>query len=309
MNPKHLALLQKSIDEFNQWRSQNWEVKVDLSGSDLRGANLFKANLTEANLKEANLRGAVLINTEAVDADFEKADLSEIQAQGANFSKSNMTGASFLQANLMGASFQETCLIEADFTGSNCTAVRFNNANISRAIFYNAQVDGANFESTNLNEAHLYADQFDNANIPLEQSGIIESKKRKDINIYVTFISFAIVFIIGFFTYKWIFSANTPGALNTRIRSTIHYQVGNFASYTGMHQNSVENLEVVLALEPDNAEAHYLIAGSYRELGDFRNAVKHYRIFVDLVGSESSRARPAKVFLDNYSRYEREFHE
>ena len=60
-NPEHLARLQRSVKEWNQWREENLDdFRPDLSEADLRGANLRMVNLTLANLNGANLRGANL---------------------------------------------------------------------------------------------------------------------------------------------------------------------------------------------------------------------------------------------------------
>jgi len=64
-NASQLALLLRSVSEFNVWREDNPEEVVDLNGADLkradlRGANLEGANLRGAFLKGANLRGAIL---------------------------------------------------------------------------------------------------------------------------------------------------------------------------------------------------------------------------------------------------------
>lgn len=309
VNPQHLALLKQSVEEFNQWRSQNWTMKPDLSGADLRGANLFQANLSDANLAGADLRGANMVNVEARSADFEQADLAGAQMQGANLAMSNMTRTNFQQANLMGASLADSCLVEANFSQANCMAAKFSSSNLLRSIFYDAKVKGAKFDSTNINEAHIYAEQFMEAEIPLEIMGTLEGKKRRGKRFALAFISFSIVFIIGFFLFFWIFTAQEPGAFNTRLRSAIHLELGNLCSYMGLWDQVIRNLEVTLRYDQRNERAHNLIADAYRNQGDFRNAVKHYRIYVDLVGSDTMKARAAKEFLYKHKRLEREYRE
>jgi Pentapeptide repeats (8 copies) len=45
-DPDQLALLKKSVEEWNAWRKANPLVKVDLSGTDLSGTDLSGANLS-----------------------------------------------------------------------------------------------------------------------------------------------------------------------------------------------------------------------------------------------------------------------
>ena len=52
-NPEHLAKLQEGIEEWNQWRRANPEVKPDLSNANLTYPVLSGTNLTYANLSEA----------------------------------------------------------------------------------------------------------------------------------------------------------------------------------------------------------------------------------------------------------------
>ena len=61
-NDEHVALLKKGVDAWNEWRSQNPQVDVNLRGASLsnkyfKGTNLYKANLSGANLSNTHLRG------------------------------------------------------------------------------------------------------------------------------------------------------------------------------------------------------------------------------------------------------------
>lgn len=52
-NQQQVVMLLRSVSEWNKWRSENPDVKVDLSKANLRGAYLSKANLRGANLSGA----------------------------------------------------------------------------------------------------------------------------------------------------------------------------------------------------------------------------------------------------------------
>ncbi len=59
-NPEQLARLQRSVEEWNQWREENLDVRPDLNRAKLSGAHLQQANLEGADLEDADLQGANL---------------------------------------------------------------------------------------------------------------------------------------------------------------------------------------------------------------------------------------------------------
>ena len=44
-NQKHLAILKREVEIWNQWRQEHVDIQPDLSDADLRGANLRDADL------------------------------------------------------------------------------------------------------------------------------------------------------------------------------------------------------------------------------------------------------------------------
>jgi uncharacterized protein YjbI with pentapeptide repeats len=73
-NKEHLAIINKGMAVWNEWRITNGSVIPDLSGANLSGMDLSKGNFREANLVNADLS-----NANVREADFTKANL-----QGAN---------------------------------------------------------------------------------------------------------------------------------------------------------------------------------------------------------------------------------
>ena len=81
-----IELLQAGkVDEFNKFREDNSDFKINLSDAYLSSARLYRANLTGANLS-----GAILD-----DADLTGANLSGANLTGANFACTDLTGAIF----------------------------------------------------------------------------------------------------------------------------------------------------------------------------------------------------------------------
>jgi uncharacterized protein YjbI with pentapeptide repeats len=134
-NPEHVALLRKSVREWNEWRKANPELRVDLSGVDLSGAELSGANLSGADLSGAELRGAEL--------------------RGANLWDGNLSEANLWEANLSGA-----YLITADFSDANLTL-----ANLRRADLNGADLNGADLSHTILSQAKLAFTRFTNVDL------------------------------------------------------------------------------------------------------------------------------------------------
>ena len=71
-NLEHIALLKKSVTEWNEWRRENHQVTPDLLLGNFQGANLRGANLDGANLK-----GAFFYESKLIGAYLNGADLSE----------------------------------------------------------------------------------------------------------------------------------------------------------------------------------------------------------------------------------------
>ena len=103
------ALIEYSVDQWNQWRIEHPNLRPDLSGANLSQDYLFEANLSGTNLSGANLSRACLIG-----ANLSRANLSGANLRGAYLSRANLLYANLRQAQLVGASLRETNLSNAD---------------------------------------------------------------------------------------------------------------------------------------------------------------------------------------------------
>ena len=102
---EQIALLKKSVQEWNRWRSENPDAKPNLIDADLIDANLSDANLTGARLQGANLS----------DPNLSDANLSDAHLSGANLSRANLHNSDLRGAKLRGANLRGvrhlTCLV------------------------------------------------------------------------------------------------------------------------------------------------------------------------------------------------------
>jgi uncharacterized protein YjbI with pentapeptide repeats len=128
-NDEHVAILQRSVAEWNAWRNREMyrpkrEIRIDLSGADFREAKLESANLCFANLAGINLAGAGLHKAhlfEAVldDACLRGADFTWVNAGGARLHRADLGWARLTGANFTRADFSHTRIEETAFIDTN----------------------------------------------------------------------------------------------------------------------------------------------------------------------------------------------
>jgi uncharacterized protein YjbI with pentapeptide repeats len=153
-NPKHLEILKKGTDAWNQFHTNrqdrsraarqlsmsrlrenpylaeayNYQAdlrKADLSGMNLQNVSLVGVDLIGADLSGASLRVADLRWADLSEAQLRKADLRGADLRMANFKRSNLKGA-----DLMYASLDETDLRESDLTHAILDHTIFSNIDL-----------------------------------------------------------------------------------------------------------------------------------------------------------------------------------
>ena len=209
-NEEQLALLKQSIGDWNNWRSKNQDVLIDLCGanlsvtrlqwanlskSQLQGANLNKSRLQRANLQEADLSGAQLqeailslailslanlsdanlSDADLSDANLSGADLSDANLNRANLSRINLRRATLRRANLENTDLENADLSDADFRGADLSG-----ANLKWAYLSDANLSGADLSDANLENAHLSGADLSGANL---ESANLESANLESANL------------------------------------------------------------------------------------------------------------------------------
>ena len=79
VDQKQLALLESGVEAWNQWRSDEASINVDLANADLRWACWKGVNFRFADLRGADLRGADLR-----EVDLTGSDLRGVSARNVN---------------------------------------------------------------------------------------------------------------------------------------------------------------------------------------------------------------------------------
>ncbi|MEM9541156.1 MAG: pentapeptide repeat-containing protein [Cyanobacteria bacterium P01_E01_bin.42] len=184
---EHLNLLNKGVNEWNEWQSKNAWIEFDLSESDLSnrdlqgvkliGVNLHKANLSNSNLSNAflersnlskvnlnhaNLHKVLIDNFTQLDDKWRRVweiinqptshrNLRDVDLSNANLSNANLSNADLSNADLRKANLRNADLSEADLIGANLS-----NADLYKTNFLNANLREANLFNANLTGADLF---------------------------------------------------------------------------------------------------------------------------------------------------------
>jgi hypothetical protein len=110
---------QKDIAEWNNYRAEHPETKINLQNAELRKASLEGAILNEANLEWARLEEANLFAADLRKTNLRKANLERTNLWGANLSEANLEEASLTLANLENADLRRANLERVNLQGAN----------------------------------------------------------------------------------------------------------------------------------------------------------------------------------------------
>lgn len=118
-NKEQLAMLKRSVSEWNQWRKENPGIIPDLfearlSDANLEGADLNNAILTYATFSRANLSNAILNKANLSGVSLRWADLIGATIHGASFIEADLRGANLNEADVTGSRFGQTIIVDID---------------------------------------------------------------------------------------------------------------------------------------------------------------------------------------------------
>ncbi len=166
-NQEQLSILKQGVEVWNEWREENPDAKIDLSGAylykadlrdamlnnaklnstdltyaDMSGSKLKDANLSGAQLYQANLSGADLYQAKLRAAQLGSAILTDAYMSLANLFRANLISADLRRAELSLANLEEADLHEADLREADLTEANLHNANLARSFFSLAKLGG-----------------------------------------------------------------------------------------------------------------------------------------------------------------------
>jgi hypothetical protein len=145
-NPKHIEILKRGADAWNEWINENIHIKPDLREADLRGMNLTGCYLTEAELYGADLSGQNLTGM-----DFSESNLTETRFNRTVLNKAKLVGARLYRSDLIEATLEGADLQATDFRDANLRGANLRGTYLGGAIFTGANLYGADFDKATLN--------------------------------------------------------------------------------------------------------------------------------------------------------------
>ena len=139
-NQEQLVILKQGVETWNQWRRENSNTKVDLSGADLSGMNLGGVDFRDARLTRV---------------DFRMADLQE-----ARLSLANLSRAALLDTSLNRASLKETRLAHAIIMNANLRDADLSSAYLHKTVLASTDLTGAYLYKAHCSEVYLNQSKF-----------------------------------------------------------------------------------------------------------------------------------------------------
>ncbi|MEV0388164.1 pentapeptide repeat-containing protein [Nonomuraea sp. NPDC050643] len=145
-----IGILRQGPFAFNQWRVDNAEEELDLSGADLHGLDLDKMVFAGADLAGA--------------------DLSGVSARGAIFSGADLTGADLTGADLTRAGFGYSEMVNATVAFTRLGSAMIQPATLTDAVLTGATLDHTSFRECDLTGVDLRG--CDLSTLDLKRSGL-----------------------------------------------------------------------------------------------------------------------------------------
>jgi uncharacterized protein YjbI with pentapeptide repeats len=161
-NQKQLAILRKGVNEWNKWRAQNNNTRIDLfeadlnltdlTGVDFHEAYLRKAGLCRSNLRHADLQRADLSAARLIGSDLSYADLRWADLRLGHLDETSLIKADLTDAKLSGVDCQRANLSAANLSGAMCISTNFSIVILSESIFRGIRMHRAIFRTSDLSE-------------------------------------------------------------------------------------------------------------------------------------------------------------
>ena len=167
-NSQQLQIFQSGKDAWNQWRTNNSSVLIDLSGIEVSTAQFAAEHLTaegKVDLRDINLRGANLSKSQLTGVDMAGADCNGADLQYVTFSASDLSHVMFDGADLSHGKFWDGYAPGASFWDAVLEETVLSGAQLDNANFTNANLCHANLEGANLSNAELWRANLQSANL------------------------------------------------------------------------------------------------------------------------------------------------
>lgn len=145
-NDELVALLERGVEAWNEWRRLNPETNVDLSYAELHGY-YPRADLSGAYLYKAGLTRAVLYESDFCGADMRAVDLHSAHLTGAKMDDADLRGARLRSAFMEGVSLRRAHLDEANLSWTRLDGADLHEAHLRKAILVETDLRNADLSS------------------------------------------------------------------------------------------------------------------------------------------------------------------
>jgi hypothetical protein len=112
-NHEQLAIVKIGVKEWNTWRKENPDVRIDLREAKLHDMNLCAIDFSGADLRNTSFAGSELINANFYKAILVGADLSSTELSAAVFDRAYLEEINLNEAWLTHTSFRDVDLSTA----------------------------------------------------------------------------------------------------------------------------------------------------------------------------------------------------
>lgn len=154
-NKKHLEILKKGVNAWNNWRKSNYKEIPNLSNADLSNKDLRNIDLSFSNLRRVIFRSSDLRNSNLSHTCLKNACLRGAILNDANLNDADLKNADISNSELIDVKLNHAELIGVKLINSLCFDAELNYANLSNACLLNAHLGKAKLENANLSNADL----------------------------------------------------------------------------------------------------------------------------------------------------------
>jgi len=151
-----VSILNQGVLTWNNWRSQNDRIPIDLSGVNLSNRDIPLIDFSGVCLRRAILREANLSCAILKGADLRKADLYESHLSAADLSKADIRESNLGSTDLACTFFCEADLRNASLNAAHIYRTNFRDANLAQADLMGARLVETNIENTNFDDCKIY---------------------------------------------------------------------------------------------------------------------------------------------------------
>ncbi len=161
------SLLHYTLPFFQEKRNLRLAIfnRCIMINTNFIEANLEKADFSDSNLDGANLEEARLQRAYLIGVQLQGADLREAQLQGANLEEAQLQGAYLRETQLQGAYLRKAQLQRAYLWITQLQGTDLREAQLQGADLEEAQLQGANLRKAQLQGADLIGAQLQGANL------------------------------------------------------------------------------------------------------------------------------------------------